>query len=204
MQAKAEKLSRFIPAGSRVAFMEEQPVHEAELVLALIRLQVTVVPIALKYGEQRALQILEHTQPEFLYTGSASLISEACLQACIRTGTTIIADQTICLHGSTSSLTSRHTSVGTMRSSMIMYTSGSTGKPKGAVLPYESIEANIRDIQTYWDIHEQDHLLIHRSLSHASVMTGELLHGVISGSRLTFYQEVFLPRRMLSFMERRG
>ncbi|MCD1258650.1 acyl--CoA ligase [Paenibacillus athensensis] len=203
VEALSAKLGAFIPAGSRVAVVDEHPFEEAIQVLALIALEVTVIPLAYKYGEQRCIQIIEHTRPDFLCSSTSSLVSEAILEACRTTGTVPVIGAEL-QSGAPQGAGGSDGLPAEMPASFIMYTSGSTGKPKGAVLTHANILANIEDIRTYFEVGPGDHVLINRSLSHASVMTGEFLYGLIYGARVTFYTEAFVPRRLLSFMETNG
>ncbi|TXK77428.1 long-chain fatty acid--CoA ligase [Paenibacillus sp. N3.4] len=96
VKLKARKIGKFIPAGSKVAVMDEHPFYEAVHVLAFIMLQVTIIPMTLKYGEQRCAQIIRHTEPDFLYTSQTSIVTEILIEACKSAGTMIIADQAVC------------------------------------------------------------------------------------------------------------
>jgi long-chain acyl-CoA synthetase len=211
----SDRLRTIIPADSRVAVYDLHPSREAVHILSLIQIGVTLIPLALKYGEQRCKQIIEHTKPDFLYTGSASQVTQQLIEACQAVGTVILVggerlnvDQNQHkVHGLFQGHLQEPQTYSEQQSlppSFIMYTSGSTGKPKGAVLTYANIAANIKDIRTYFDISPGDHILINRSLSHVSVMTGEFLYGIICGARITFNNEPFVPRRLLSFIESNG
>ncbi len=199
----SDRLVRLIPADSRVAVLDEHPYFEAIHVLSLISLQMTVVPLALKYGEARCRQIIEHTRPNVLLSNDRRCITPEIAEACEAAGTVIITDQTGRLELRDSEMErSRQRNDAPIPPSFIMYTSGSTGKPKGTVLTYRNVLANIADIRSYFEITPRDCVLINRSFSHASVMTGEFLYGLLCGARLYFYNEPFIPRRLLGVMER--
>jgi acyl-CoA synthetase (AMP-forming)/AMP-acid ligase II len=187
------QLRPLIPKGSRVAVMDEEPFDEAIPILCLMGFEAVIIPMAYKYGRQRCAQIIQHTKPHFLYSTTGKCLTPELNEACASVGTTILTQASID--------SSNQTPIDSIAASFIMYTSGSTGKPKGALLSYANILANIADIQTYFEVTSTDHILINRSLSHASVLTGEFLYGLICGARLTFYNEAYMPRRLLSYME---
>lgn len=194
----ANKLHPIIPIGSRVAVLDVHPFDEAIPILSLIALNTAIIPLAYKYGGQRCAQIIQHTKPHFLFSPTGECITPELIEACESAGTLILTLSSI---ESFPPLQIPEVSKDNNQAFFVMYTSGSTGKPKGAILTYHNILANIEDIKTYFEISNDDHIIINRSLSHASVMTGEFLYGLICGARITFYNEAFIPRRLLSFME---
>lgn len=203
IQFRSAKLRLIIPPGSRVAVIDDQPFDEALNILTLIALHVTIVPLAVKYGEQRCSQIIEHTRPHFLYTSSKRNIASRVAAQCASCGTVIVTNDMSEGDMTTLSTQMQGEIIATdVPVAIIMYTSGSTGQPKGAVLTHANILANIADIRTYFEITPDDHIIINRSLSHASVMTGEFLYGLVCGARITFYPKPFIPRLFLNFLLR--
>ena len=73
-----------------------------------------------------------------------------------------------------------------MHPALIMCTSGTTGTPKGVMLSSENVLTNLKDICSYFDIRNDDTLLISRPIYHCSAITGELLAGLVKGVRIIF------------------
>lgn len=86
--------------------------------------------------------------------------------------------------------------------SFIMFTSGTTGLPKGVMLTDENIICNLEYISTYFDLSGCRNICIARPLVHIAVLTGELLYGLINGLTIYFYEEAFMPRRLLNYLDK--
>ena len=84
----------------------------------------------------------------------------------------------------------------------IMFTSGTTGLPKGVMLTDENIITNLEYITTYFDLSECRRICIARPLLHIAVLTGELLYALINGLAIYFYEEAFMPKRLLSYFDK--
>ena len=82
----------------------------------------------------------------------------------------------------------------------LMYTSGTTGKPKGVMLTDENIITNLKYISTYFDVRGMRSICIARPLVHIAVIVGELLYALCNGLTIYFYEEMFMPQRMLSYL----
>lgn len=80
----------------------------------------------------------------------------------------------------------------------LMFTSGTTGTPKGVMLTHENIITNLEYISSYFDLKDAKSICIGRPLVHIAVLTGELLYGLINGLRIYFYEEAFMPSRLIS------
>lgn len=87
---------------------------------------------------------------------------------------------------------------------LILYTSGTSGRPKGVMLTYRNIWSNAAAIQAYSQFRSHDTLLIVRPLTHASALTGELLPGLIAGSRICIKDPDASPLSALQQIERLG
>ncbi|MDP5274595.1 class I adenylate-forming enzyme family protein [Chengkuizengella axinellae] len=198
---KVKILREIIPSGSKVAVIDTHPFLEMVHIVSLIRLNVTIIPLATKYGEDRCNQIITHIKPDFIVSSAEQHIPSKVFVQCIEMGTRVTTDENTILDLEIQLDEESKRNGETLPSSFIMYTSGSTGDPKGAIITYQNILSNIQDIISYFKVTAQDHILINRSLSHASVLTGELLYGLISGARISYYTETFIPRRLLRFIE---
>ena len=86
--------------------------------------------------------------------------------------------------------------------SFIMFTSGTTGLPKGVMLTDENIINNLEYISTYFDLSGCRSICIGRPLVHIAVLTGELIYGLINGLTIYFYEEAFMPRRLLNYLDK--
>ena len=82
----------------------------------------------------------------------------------------------------------------------IMFTSGTTGLPKGVKLTDDNIISNLECIKTYFDVSNTKTICIFRPLVHISAVTGELLYALINGLTIYFYEEQFIPKRLLKYI----
>lgn len=85
----------------------------------------------------------------------------------------------------------------------LMFTSGTTGTPKGVMLTHENIIANLEYISAYFDMTGVKNICIARPLVHIAVLTGELLYALCKGLCIHFYEEPFLPNRLMAFLAER-
>ena len=84
----------------------------------------------------------------------------------------------------------------------VVFTSGTSGEPKGVMLTDDNIISNLEAIGSYFRLENRRTICIGRPLVHIAVLTGELLYALCSGLTVHFYEESFMPRRLLSFFER--
>ena len=82
----------------------------------------------------------------------------------------------------------------------LMFTSGTTGKPKGVMLSDRNIITNLEYIDSYFRVEGLRSICIARPLLHIAVLTGELLYALCKGLTIYFYEESFMPRRLLAFL----
>ena len=79
-------------------------------------------------------------------------------------------------------------------SAVVLYSSGTTGTSKGVVLSHYAINTNADAIIDYMNIGAEDCLYIVRSMSHSSVLIGELLVALKSKAKILLAPLVVPPR----------
>lgn len=84
----------------------------------------------------------------------------------------------------------------------IVFTSGTTGIPKGVMLTDENIISNLSNMYSYLDISEIQNICIARPLAHVAVLICELLYALCNGLSVWFFEESFMPQRVLSFLKK--
>jgi len=194
--AAANLVLSVTPRGSRVAVMNSNTYFDALGVLGVLAAECSVVPISLNYGEVNCCNIIDRVEPDVVLTDYEELPD---------TITAIIRKKNIKVLPFTDSETfTAEVEKKCINNdiALIMSTSGTTGIPKGVILSHKNILSNIMDIAEYFKLTPEDHILIVRPLYHAAVMTGELLYALMSGCKITFYNEAFSPRRLLQIMDR--
>ena len=82
----------------------------------------------------------------------------------------------------------------------LMFTSGTTGQPKGVMLTHENIISNLKYISSYFDLSGMKSICVARPLVHIAVLTGEILYALCCGLTIYFYEETFMPQRLLSYL----
>ena len=82
----------------------------------------------------------------------------------------------------------------------LMFTSGTTGVPKGVMLTDQNIVSNLEYIKKYFDVRGMKRICIGRPLVHIAVLTGELLYALCNGLTIYFYEEAFIPQRLMSYL----
>jgi acyl-CoA synthetase (AMP-forming)/AMP-acid ligase II len=85
-----------------------------------------------------------------------------------------------------------------------MFTSGTTGNPKGVMLTHENIISNLQYIETYFDLRGLKTICVARPLVHIAVLTGEVLYALCCGLTIYFYEETFMPQRLLTFFQHKN
>ncbi|MDE7396077.1 MAG: fatty acid--CoA ligase family protein [Clostridiales bacterium] len=86
----------------------------------------------------------------------------------------------------------------------VMFTSGTTGTPKGVMLTDTNVIENLAYISEYFRVSEFRTICIARPLMHVAVITGELLYALCNGLTVYFYEEPFMPQRVLSYFAEHG
>lgn len=84
----------------------------------------------------------------------------------------------------------------------LMFTSGTTGQPKGVMLTHENIISNLKYISSYFDLSGMKSICVARPLVHIAVLTGEILYALCCGLTIYFYEETFMPQRLLSYLKK--
>ena len=84
---------------------------------------------------------------------------------------------------------------------LIMCTSGTTGTPKGVMLSENNILSNLLDIHKYFNVNDNDSILIERPLYHSAVLTGEFLFSLCRGLDIFFCSEPFNPVNLIRIIK---
>lgn len=145
--------------------------------LACFAAEVTAVPLSMRYGQTHCNKILSAISPDAIIMDNNGEITVYKI-----TDSQYIEPE--------------------VHPALIMCTSGTTGTPKGALLSEDNIIINLTDISDYFNIDDQDVILISRPLYHCAVLTGEFLTALVKGTKIRFYSEQFNPTEMLKLIKK--
>lgn len=88
-----------------------------------------------------------------------------------------------------------------LEAAFVMLTGGTTGNAKGIILSDKNVITNLEYIDGYFDVTGCKSICIMRPLSHVSALVGELLFALTKGLRIYFYEEAFVPSRLIKFLK---
>ncbi len=149
---------------------------ESLALLSCFAAGVTALPLSQRYGELHCNKIIDIVSPDAVITDADGQLN------------------IIRLHNS-------EYIIPKTSPALIMCTSGTTGRPKGAMLTESNLLTNITDISAYFNIGENDTILISRPLYHCAVLTGEFLTSLVKGVKIRFYSGNFNPAIVLKMLE---
>lgn len=173
----AELFGRRIAGEACCAILCRAEMATAMALLGCFAAGVTAVPLSTRYGHLHCKKILNTVSPTAIITDVGGEL------------------QTICLEKPQYQQPETHPA-------LIMCTSGTTGAPKGVMLSEENILCNVQDIAAYFDIGEDDRLLISRPLYHCAVLTGEFLTALLKGTAIRFLSAPFNPSLLCEVIRR--
>lgn len=151
------------------AILCQSEMSAALALLSCLAAGVTAVPLSIKYGEIHCKRILEKINPPFAISdagGKLHIVDINC---------------------------GKYVDKPEDRPAVIMCTSGTTGSPKGVMLSRKSLLTNLCDIDSYFDINNEDRILITRPLYHCAVLSGEFLISLVKGLDIVFHSKIFDP-----------
>lgn len=194
--AVGHAISRKTEPGQTVAILGSHPYYDAVGILGTLAAGRLAVPLGKANGEQRCLKIMQVASISLLVTDSSMAATPSFKAYSQHAESVLLVDADLPAFDGPEPITDPE------HPEMLFFTSGSTGVPKGVLLSARNILTNAYDIQAYFALTISDHLLVVRSLSIASAFTGEFLVALLSGARLTFLAEGFIPRRVLGLIRR--
>lgn len=178
---EVERFSRLLREDCYAIYCHSE-LHAAMAVLACFAAQKTAVPLSYRYGEIHCTRILNCIKPPCIIT-DISDNGELSHKIWIK-------------HNSDAAYVAPPE-----HPALIMFTSGTTGSPKGVMLTEKNLYCNLQDILTYFQITQDDRILIPRPLYHCAVLTGEFLISLIVGCGIVFYSKKFNPLALLKLIQ---
>ena len=152
----------------KLAVLCQSPLNAARAVIACLKTGRIAVPLSAQYGQAHVDKLRKQLRLQFAITDDDGNLTVTC-------------DKNI---------PGGHMEWEKMRGvAFILCTSGTSGKSKGAALTKEGITANLNGIESYFQINENDKILIARPLYHCAVLVGEFLTSLCSGLDIEFMNE---------------
>ena len=177
----ARKISKSAKSGQKAAILCESELNMAISILACFKAGVTAIPTTDRYGERYCQRIVDICKPDILIREVNSENSD---------------DNRIVIDKVNNDFDENLCDV-----ALIMYTSGTSGTPKGVMLTYSNILSNLQDINEYFEVGNDDKILILRSVFHMAVLMGELLISLYRGVNIEFFNQKFDPIRAIKIIE---
>lgn len=174
---QAENFAKKLLKGHVYAVLCQSEQNTAVSILACFAAQAIAVPLSVRYGEKHCRRILSTVQPYQMITDQSGSLQ------CENTEYQSSSDENLC------------------DVCLILCTSGTTGVPKGAMITQKNIKANLRDIQRYFELSNQDKVFIIRPLYHCAVLTGEFLVSLMQGAEIHFYNKPFNPIAVSTYID---
>lgn len=172
----AENFSNRLKNFKCCAILCSSEMASAMALLSCFAAEVTAVPLSLRYGQAHCNKILDTISPDAIIMDTNGEINVHKLK------------------NSQYIVPSKHPA-------LIMCTSGTTGNPKGAMLSEKNVITNVYDIADYFEMNNDDTILISRPLYHCAVLTGEFLTAIVRGANIRFYSDQFNPTKMLELIK---
>ena len=167
-------LRKGLGSGDRLCVYAENSVDFIDIYIACIKTGIIFVPVNILYKERELMHIYQDAKPR-------AFISSVTIPGNIIQYWNISQIAAEALEESDAAI-AVHTNGDTPAA--IIYTSGTTGASKGAVLTNNNFLVNAVNLNTCWEINEQDRLLLALPLFHVHGLANGLHCWLISGCTL--------------------
>ena len=199
VETHGANLKKRYPKNSKCAVLCKSELHTAIAILAAWAAELVPIPLALGYGKNHCMDILDLTNPDFLIVDAVTPESEGFSRYDLTSSEHLGA--------APSDIPDRDIPDGDIDdgldgAALIMCTSGTSGKPKGAVICKNGLISNALAISEYFRISPDDTILIARPLYHCAALTGELLVSLLKGTNILFLDREYSPMKILETLKR--
>lgn len=159
------------------------------VLLAGYLLEATIVPIYVNVGEEKKRHIIDELNINILISDSTINNNPDAIFECMQKELYI-------------SIENDYQNDLDDDVALIMLTSGTTNKSKGVMLTTENISTNIKSINDYLQLVNDDHVLIVKNTNHISTIVGEMLVSIYAGVTLVFNGNIIQMNNIEKLIEK--
>lgn len=186
-----ENLKKEVSIKKKCIILCEKEINTAISILSCWYAKMIPIPLSMHYGAKHCSNVIELIEPDLIIVDNKE-----------NTGPDYIYNLSNSKFFGQKKFTVSDKRLNDVAS--IMCTSGTTGTPKGAMITKRGLKRNILAISKYFKVNEHDTIMIARPIYHCAVFTGEFLLSLYKGLNIFFFDEIYNPSNIVTFIYKKN
>lgn len=192
---RSEKLAHKLFPKMKCAILCKDELNAAKAVLLCWRLEMIPIPMSFNYGQEHYSNIINLIEPSIIFTD----IEYDDLSIENISYFNLLTDEFLQVKRSPVTIERHLDDV-----AIIMCTSGTSGKPKGVMITESGLIKNIINIANYFEVQQNQVIMIARPLYHCAVFTGEFMFALYSGLKIYFSSQIYNPFKIINVLKNKN